>query len=175
MRDTLSLWNANVFSSSIYTYPVDWLWRHMRHKFQIEPGNAGDTMDWSSVDISLQWRYNEHDGVSNHRRLDCLLDRLFRRTSKKTSKFRVTGLCEGNSPVTGEFPTQRPSNAENVSIAWRHHSCIITKVYGNYLSAYSEMILSKVSINYKNVFEKNVFKITFTFRRSRWVNSSCVA
>ena len=34
-------------------------------------------------------------------------------TSKKTSKLRVTGLCEGNSPVTGEFPAQRASNAEN--------------------------------------------------------------
>ena len=40
---------------------------------------------------------------------------------KKTSKFRVTGLCEGNSPVTGEFPTQKASNVENVSIWWRHH------------------------------------------------------
>ena len=27
----------------------------------------------------------------------------------------------GNSPVTGEFPTQRASNAEYVSIWWRHH------------------------------------------------------
>ena len=44
-----------------------------------------------------------------------------RRRSKKTSKLRVTGLCEGNSPVTGEFPAQRASNAENVSIWWRHH------------------------------------------------------
>ena len=33
----------------------------------------------------------------------------------------VSGLCEGNSPVTGEFPAQRASNAENVSIWWRHH------------------------------------------------------
>ena len=40
---------------------------------------------------------------------------------KKTPMPRVTGLCEGNSPVTGEFPTQRASNAENVSIWWRHH------------------------------------------------------
>ena len=35
---------------------------------------------------------------------------------KKTCKVRVTGLYEGNSPVTGEFPAQRASNAENVSI-----------------------------------------------------------
>ena len=40
---------------------------------------------------------------------------------KKTSKLRVTGLCVGNSPVTGEFPSQRVSNAENVSIWRRHH------------------------------------------------------
>ena len=51
--------------------------------------------------------------ISNHRRLDCLLNRLFKHRSKKTLKLRVTGLCEGNSPVTDEFPAQRPSNAEN--------------------------------------------------------------
>ena len=44
-----------------------------------------------------------------------------RRRSKETSKFRVTGLCAGNSPVTGELPSQRASYAENVSIRWRHH------------------------------------------------------
>ena len=44
-----------------------------------------------------------------------------RRRLKKTSKLRVTGLCAGNSLVTGEFPAQRASNAENVSIWWRHH------------------------------------------------------
>ena len=40
---------------------------------------------------------------------------------KKTSKLRVTGLRVGNSPGTGEFPAQMASNAENVSISWRHH------------------------------------------------------
>ena len=48
----------------------------------------------SKCSSSLQWRHNELDGVSNHR-LDCLLNRLFRRRSKKTSKLRVTGLCRG--------------------------------------------------------------------------------
>ena len=70
---------------------------------------------------SLQWRHNEYDGVSNHQSHDCLLKRLFRRRSKKTLKLRITGLCEGNSPVTGEFRAQRASNAENISIWWRHH------------------------------------------------------
>ena len=45
---------------------------------------------------------------------------------KKTSKLLVIGLYAGNSPGTGEFPAQRASNAENVSIWWRHHE--------NYLS-----------------------------------------
>ena len=40
---------------------------------------------------------------------------------KKTSKLRVTGLCAENSPGTGEFPAQKASNEENVSIWWRHH------------------------------------------------------
>ena len=44
-----------------------------------------------------------------------------KRRSKKTPKLRVTGLCAGNSPVTGEFPAQMASNAEKVSIRWRHH------------------------------------------------------
>ena len=46
----------------------------------------------------------------------------FRHRSKKTSKLRVTGLCVGNSPGTGEFPAQMASYAENVSIWWRHHA-----------------------------------------------------
>ena len=71
--------------------------------------------------LSLQWRHNEYDCVSNHQRLHGLLIRLFRCRSKETSKRGVTRLCEGNSPETDEFPAQRVSNAENVSIWWRHH------------------------------------------------------
>ena len=75
---------------------------------------------------SLQWCHNEHNGVSNHQPHDYLLNRLFRRRSKKTSKLRITGLCAGNSPVTGDFPAQRASNAENVSIWW-HHLYIVSQ------------------------------------------------
>ena len=69
--------------------------------------------------VSLQWRHNERDGVSNHQPRD-YYQRLFRRRPKKTSKLLVTGHFEGNSLVTGEFPAQRSSNAEIVSIWWRH-------------------------------------------------------
>ena len=72
--------------------------------------------------MPLLWRHNDHDGASNHRRPDCLLNRLLRRRSNKTSKLRVPGLCEGNSPVTDEFPAQKAGNAEDVPIWWRHHA-----------------------------------------------------
>ena len=57
-----------------------------------------ETNKWQTWE-TLQWRKNELDCVSNHQRHDCLPNRLSRRESKKTSKLRVTGLCEGNSPV----------------------------------------------------------------------------
>ena len=75
---------------------------------------------------TLQWRHYRPDGVSNHQPHHCLLNRLFRRRSKKTSKLRITGLCVGNSPVTGEFPAQMASNAVTVSIWWRHHGLRIS-------------------------------------------------
>ena len=74
--------------------------------------------------LPLQWCHNGCDGVSNHQPHDCLLNRLFKRRSKKTPKLHVTGLCEGNSLVTGEFPIQMASNTENVSIWWHHHGLV---------------------------------------------------
>ena len=50
--------------------------------------------------LTLQWRHNECNGVSCHRRFVCLLKRLFRRRSIKVSKLHVTGLYEGISPET---------------------------------------------------------------------------
>ena len=78
-------------------------------------------MDIQLIGLSLRWCHNGHYSISNHQPHDCLLNCLFRRRSKKTSKLRVTVLCAGNSPGTSEFPTQMASNVENVSIWWRHH------------------------------------------------------
>ena len=58
--------------------------------------------------LPLHWRHNDHDGVSNHQPHGCLLNRLFRRRSKKTSKLRVTGLCVGNSPGPVNSPHKGP-------------------------------------------------------------------
>ena len=67
-----------------------------------------------------QWRHNERGGVSNHRRLDWV---PFVQAQIK----EVTGLCEGNSTLTDEFPAQRASDAENVSNGKPHSSAVNSK------------------------------------------------
>ena len=49
----------------------------------------------------------------------------FKLTSNKTSKATVLVLCEGNPLVTGGFRTQRASDAESVSMSWRHHEMFV--------------------------------------------------
>ena len=68
---------------------------------------------------TLRWCHNGRDSVSNHQPHDCLLNHLFRRRSKKTTRLRVTGLCVGNSPETGEFPAQ-------MAIWWRHYDMYLS-------------------------------------------------
>ena len=69
------------------------------------------------------------------------------RRSKKTSKLRVTGLCARNSPVTGEFPAQMASNAENVSIWWRHHQNELWFFYAAVLRHTRKFQMKKCLIN----------------------------
>ena len=71
--------------------------------------------------VSLQQCHNGRDGVSNLQPHDCLLNRLFKRRSKKISKLRVTGLC------AGIYLSQMASNAENVSI-WCPHSSFFESI-----------------------------------------------
>ena len=77
--------------------------------------------------ISLHWRHNDRDGVTNHRPRGCLHKHLLRRTWKTISKLRVTGLCAGNSPVAGVTREMFPfddvimiySYSCNYSLVWR--------------------------------------------------------
>ena len=65
--------------------------------------------------FSLQWRHIVHDGVLNHQRLDCLLNRFFRRRSKKTSRSCVTGLVRG----IHRWPVDSP---HKVPVMWKMFS-----------------------------------------------------
>ena len=95
----------------------------LNHMQMGKTGRISSTFHNNISFATILWRHNGRYSVSNHQPHHCLLKSLFRRRSKKTSKLRVTGLCAGNSPVTGEFPAQMVSNAEIVSIWWRHHVC----------------------------------------------------
>ena len=107
--------------------------RSINHSFKAEShfiwiGHTYCTDDWIGFLVcinSLQWRHNERGGISDHQPRDCLLDRLFRCRSKKTSKVHVTGLCTGSSEVTGEFPhqgavTRKMFPFDDVIMFWTH-------------------------------------------------------
>ena len=70
---------------------------------------------------SLYWRHYERDGVSNHRRLQCLLTRLCQAQIKENIKAPRDWPLWGEFTGDRRFPSQRASNAENVSTWWRHH------------------------------------------------------
>ena len=64
--------------------------------------------------VALQWRHNGREGVSNHQPHHCLLNRSFRRRSKKYQILRIIGLCDGNwsvGPVNSphKWPVTRKS------------------------------------------------------------------
>ena len=58
--------------------------------------------DICKTSISLRWRHDERDGVSNHQPYDYLLDRLFRHQSSASLAY-VRGIHRGqvNSPYKG--------------------------------------------------------------------------
>ena len=63
-------------------------------------------------------------------------------------------LCAGNSPVTGEFPSQRTSNEANVSIWWRHHEESLHHIFIHtswILSWFSSVISQIPRANYRSV------------------------
>ena len=123
---------------------------------------------------SLQWRHNEHDSVSNHQPHVCFFSRLFRHRSKKTSKLHVTGLCAGNSPEAGEFPAQMASNAENVSIWWRHHAfkwrgSMLTKAsIGSYFRVDACYYYSSLHVSCWN----DTAEVLCKLRTFLWINSN---
>ena len=84
--------SASHHKSTHFSVPLQWM---QRHKLGMDTAISCSHIVWH---CALHWCHNDHDGVSNHQPHGCLLNRLFRRRSKKTSKLRVTGFCVGNSP-----------------------------------------------------------------------------
>ena len=122
----------SVFSAFVSTFEISQIqmmtvrWGKSDTRIRVESG-IGNLTDSSRVQ---QWKNSNHYSdvivgaiTSQITSLTIVYSTVH---SKKTSKLRVTGLCGGNSPLTGEFPAQRSSNAGNVSIWWSHHECLKT-------------------------------------------------
>ena len=105
---SITLWNVfiKVFHTKSFIKIISGMWQISRKAYNL---------------ITIQCRKNERDGVSNHRCLHCLL--LFQVQVKENIKApRHWPLW----PVTGEFPAQKASDAENIPIWWRHHDMFRT-------------------------------------------------
>ena len=115
LKKLLKLCNTKIETTDIYGPSIYFSFRWNIYAFLL-------IMILWSLKGDLEPHYIEHDGVSNHQRLGCLLNFFVRHRSNNTSKLRVTGLSEGNPPLTGGFPSQKVNNAGNDSIWWRHHA-----------------------------------------------------
>ena len=108
-----------------------WLWTFFIVHCDYDKWSLWIHVTWSKI---LRWRHKESHCVSNHRRLYCLLKRLFKRRSKKTSKLCATGLCEGSPPVTGGYLSPKASNPENdfhfMTSSWIF--CTVVSSHGNH-------------------------------------------
>ena len=142
-----------------------------RYKSGIEYSNIQQTIlhiTLPYITSPLQWRHNGRDSVSNHQPHDCLLNRLFRRRSKKTSKLRVTGFCE--------FPAQMASNAEKISIWWHHHVMPLNEFHRSWYDIYYLIVLDflysggKTYSSFLNIckmlYEKKIHIIIFFLNKS---------
>ena len=113
--------NIDAIYQPIISVYIAFVWDYTRQHINIQ--------EWYPR-VATQWRHNGHDGVSNHEPHGRFLNRLFKAQIKETPKLHVTGLCAWNSAVTGEFPAQRDSYAEDVTMWWRYHGVFR---HGNHL------------------------------------------
>ena len=116
--------------------------------------------------MTLRWRHNERIGVSNHQRFGCLLNCLLRHGSKKTSKPRVAGHCEGTPPMTGGLPWQRASNAENVSIWWRHHGCVYLMDMGMFVHIPTGFLTMEIMVR-EHTFTSLLIRLFNPYKKSK--------
>ena len=100
---TDALLRINYSSRSVW-----YIWFALCHVCCCQKNHIPHILQGYFAGSALHRRHNDHDGISNHQPHGCLLNRLFRRRSKKTSKLRVTGLCAGNSPGPVNSPHKGP-------------------------------------------------------------------
>ena len=125
---------------------------------------------WPDHVMTLHWRHNDHDGVSNHQPHGCLLNRLFRRRSKKTSKLRATGLCVGNSPEPVNSPHKGPAALKMLAfddVFMKNDRRVLVNSHG------IECVKSKIHTCTVWLFQQNLRAYIIT-HFTIWTSRSCV-
>ena len=113
---------------------------------------------WLSFTTPLRWRHNGRDSVSNHQPHGCLLNRLLRRRSKKTSKLRVTGLCAGNSPGTAEmFPFDDVIMKPRMTLYWGDGPILLLPLDKRGVSINLNIAMHQISMDGELRTEKSIF------------------
>ena len=120
----------------------------------------------SSKNVTLHWRHNERDGVSNHQQLDCFFNRLFRRRSKKTSKLRVTDVCAGWTLTM--FPFDDVIMVSSSS--WQQE--LITQTYSQFKYDFftEHHLVSITEFVYRNAITKFHCRFRWTFFCPVWLH-----
>ena len=135
------------------------------HNLQYIPWNMHWALLCFVLFFSLQWPHNEPTGISNHRRLDCLFNHLFKLTLKETSEPALLTLCEGNHRWPTDSPhkglvTRKPFPFEDVIMVWLYFTsfCCVLWFISLHSSGYVFYLwLSQVLANERTHSICNVF------------------
>ena len=104
-------------------------WRHMAPWYLANIVSEKRCVIWSHLEnairkiyATLRWRHNGRDGVTS---LAIVYSTVYwGADQRKHQSFPSLAFLRG-SPVTGEFPAQMASHAENIFIWWRHHDLFL--------------------------------------------------
>ena len=111
------------------------------------------------IRLTLQWRHTGPHGVSNHQPHHCLINRFIQAQIKEN----ITALRHWPlwGEYSGEFPAQMASNAENVSIWWRHHDLVCKTESGSTVDRGPAFIKPMLLLIRQNILLKSECVITF--------------
>ena len=84
---------------------ITWQLFHLHNGMEKSKATFVSTVGFDIIRLTLQWRHNGCDGISNHQHYHCLLNCLFRCRSKTILKLCVTGLLQGRECTSDQWIT----------------------------------------------------------------------
>ena len=120
--------NCGVLSSGLELQFSQEVWKPSWRIVSISRLKPATTTSWACS--SIRWRHNGSNSVSNQPPHDCLLNRLFRSRSTKTSKLRVTGRKCFHLMASSCLPSK---GSHKVLVVWRHGCKDATQIHKKYV------------------------------------------